>query len=195
MYEIILYGRGGQGVVSAGEILGKAAVMDGKWAHSLPFYGTERTSSPVRSYVRIDEIPISMKSYIYNPDAVILFDPTLLGELINVVDGIKRGGILLINCKNRIEMTEKISSAQIYYVDAIDIALKILGRPLISMIMLGAFLKTKEVVKPDSIKKVIMEEFSGEIAKKNVEAVDVAFNDVKRETCRNKNVVGRENDR
>ena len=58
MIEIMLYGRGGQGVVTAGELLVKAAIHKGIYGQSIPFFGGERRGAPVYSYVRIDNKPV-----------------------------------------------------------------------------------------------------------------------------------------
>ena len=95
MIELSLHGRGGQGVVAAGELLVKGAVKQGIYAQSIPFFGGERSGAPVRSVVRISDSPIYTHESIKNADIMAIFDVSLL----DVVDLhiLKEGGSLLIN--------------------------------------------------------------------------------------------------
>lgn len=96
MYQIRLHGRGGQGVVTAAELIAWAAIADGRYALAFPSFGSERTGAPVEAYCRIDESPIRAREPVTEPDLVVVLDPTLLRQRF-VFDGIKPGGIALIN--------------------------------------------------------------------------------------------------
>ena len=78
MYQIRLHGRGGQGVVTAAELIAWAAIADGRYALAFPSFGSERTGAPVEAYCRIDDKPIRSREPVTEPDLVVMLDPTLL---------------------------------------------------------------------------------------------------------------------
>ena len=86
MFEIRIHGRGGQGVVTAAELLSAAVFAEGKYAQAFPSFGSERTGAPVVSYCRIDDKPIRVREPVMHPDVLIIQDPTLLHQ-VNVFDG------------------------------------------------------------------------------------------------------------
>src|SRR3989338_8628627 len=96
MIEIRIHGRGGQGIVTSGELIGFAAFSDGKYSQAMPAFGSERTGSPVVTYVRINDKPIRVRTPIYNPDYIIVQDATLL-DTVPVLDGLKPGGLVIVN--------------------------------------------------------------------------------------------------
>jgi len=110
--EISLFGRGGQGVVTAGELLVSAAVKDGLYGQSIPFYGGERRGAPVRSDVRISDEPLYLHRRTYNSDVVAVFDSTLL-DILKVTEGLKEDGSMLINSKRLLKVWKNT-----YVVDA-----------------------------------------------------------------------------
>lgn len=102
MFEIRIHGRGGQGVVTAAEMLSVAAFMEDRHAQAFPSFGSERTGAPVVSFCRIDERPIRLREPIAEPDAVIVGDPTLLHQ-VDVFGGLKAYGYLLINTSRSLD--------------------------------------------------------------------------------------------
>ncbi len=96
MFQVRLHGRGGQGVVTAAELLSVAAFLEGKHAQAFPSFGSERTGAPVVSYCRMDDTEIRLREPILEPDAVIVQDPTLF-QAIDVFQGLKPDGYVLIN--------------------------------------------------------------------------------------------------
>ena len=78
MFQLRIHGRGGQGVVSAAEVLSVAAFSQGRHAQAFPSFGSERTGAPVVSFCRIDDKEIRLREPIMEPDALIIQDPTLL---------------------------------------------------------------------------------------------------------------------
>ena len=171
MIEIRFHGRGGQGAVTAAEILAKAAFEDGKFCQAFPFFGAERKGAPVMAFSRISDKPIRRRYQVYNPDYVIVLDETLL-EAVNVLSGLKEDGIVIINTKNDIKLAENIES---YSIDATGIALDILGVPIVNTVMLGAFAGVTGLISLDSIIKVIKETFPGKIGDKNANASKIAY--------------------
>lgn len=153
MIEVRFHGRGGQGAVIASNILAEAAFIEGKEVSAFPFFGVERRGAPVTAYTRIDANKIRNKSGIYAPDFVIVMDPSLL-EAVNVVDGLKSGGIILVNTKKdpaKLRVTLGLAKDHVLAtVDATGIAIKHrLGSkaaPIVNSSVLGAFAKVSGVV-------------------------------------------------
>ena len=96
MIEVRWHGRGGQGAVTSVELLAVAAIGVGKYAQGFPSFGPERRGAPVTAFSRIDEKKIKVRSGIYKPDVVVVLDSSLIG-LVNVTDGLKPDGILIVN--------------------------------------------------------------------------------------------------
>lgn len=174
MIEIRFHGRGGQGAVTAAEILAKAAFEDGKYCQAFPFFGAERKGAPVMAFTRIADKPIRRRYQVYNPDYVIVLDDTLL-ESVDVLSGLKDSGKVIINTKNNISLGESVDS---YSIDATGVALDVLGVPIVNTVMLGAFAKVTGEVTLDSIVKITKETFPGKIGEKNAEATKIAYEKV-----------------
>ena len=94
--EICWHGRGGQGLVTANEILAETAIAAGKYVKAFPEFGPERMGAPIRGFTRISEKPIRVHSQVYEPDIVIIMDGTLVGK-VDVAKGIKKNSIILAN--------------------------------------------------------------------------------------------------
>ncbi len=174
MIEIRFHGRGGQGAVTAAEILAKAAFEDGKYCQAFPFFGAERKGAPVMAFSRINDKPIRRRYQVYNPDHVLVLDETLI-EAVDVLSGLKDGGKVIINTKEDL----KLGDADVHTIDATGIALDTLGVPIVNTVMLGAFAKVIGEVSLDSIIKIIKETFPGKIGEKNAEAAKIAFEKAK----------------
>jgi 2-oxoacid:acceptor oxidoreductase gamma subunit (pyruvate/2-ketoisovalerate family) len=175
MKEIRLHGRGGQGVVLAGEILVNAAVLEGKYANSIPYFGFERRGAPVSSFVRIDDKEIREKTQIYFPDCLIVLDPTLQ-KAVDIYNGLKRGGMLVINERKQVEDIKVPKNVKrIGAIDATSLSLKILKRPIPNTVMLGAFAATTEWLRIDSIAKSIEKLLEKKLVTSNVRAARTAF--------------------
>ncbi len=175
MIEIRFHGRGGQGAVTAAEILAKAAFEDGKYCQAFPFFGAERKGAPVMAFSRISDKPIRRRYQVYNPDYVVVLDNTLL-EAVDVLSGLKSVGKVIINAKDQIDLGENVDS---YNIDATGIALDILGVPIVNTVMLGAFASVTGEVSLDSVVKITKETFPGKIGEKNAEATKIAYEQIK----------------
>jgi pyruvate ferredoxin oxidoreductase gamma subunit len=175
MIEVRFHGRGGQGVVTSAYLLALAAFKDGKFCQAFPFFGTERRGAPVTSFARIDRKFIRTREYVYNPDYVVVLDSTLL-DVINVCEGLKDNGMIIINTNKDINLD---TNARIKTIDATKIALKIIGKPFVNTPMIGALIGATEIAKLESTIEVIRERFPKEIAEKNVEAVKEAYDEVR----------------
>ena len=102
MFQVRIHGRGGQGVVTAAELLSVAAFDEGRHAQAFPSFGSERTGAPVVAFCRIDDPPIRTREPIAEPDAVIIQDPTLLHQ-VDVFGGLGRDGYILINTSRTLD--------------------------------------------------------------------------------------------
>jgi len=179
MIEIRFHGRGGQGAVTSAELVAIAAIEEGKYAQGFPSFGPERRGAPVTAFVRVDDKPIRLREKVYNPDIVVVLDPTLL-EVVDVAEGLKDNGMVVINStqsKDEIKSQYKIRS-RMALVDATKIALDNLGLPITNTTMLGALIKATSVVNIDSINRAIDRRF-GPIAPKNKMALGQAYKETK----------------
>ena len=159
MYEIRFHGRGGQGAVTAANILAVAAFFEGKDVQAFPVFGVERRGAPVAAFLRMDESPIDIRTQIYEPDAVVVLDPTLL-DVVDVTSGLKEGGPIIINsAKDPSEFC--FSNGKVATVDATRIAVRNgLGtetNPIVNTAILGAVSKALGNVGMDAIMKAIDE--------------------------------------
>jgi len=175
--EISIHGRGGQGGVTAAEMLARAAFKEGKWVQAIPFFGAERRGAPVKAFVRLADEPILVRSQVYNPDYVVVLDSALL-EIVDVTEGLKKDGVIVINTrKNPKEISVK--GCRVATVDATGIALElqllVAGLPVLNTPMLGAFAKATEEVKLESLLEVIKQEWSGAAGEKNAKAASLAY--------------------
>lgn len=179
MIEVRWHGRGGQGAVTSVELLALAAIEEGKYAQGFPSFGPERRGAPVMAYNRVSEKPIKIRSGIYHPDVVVVLDPSLIG-LVNVTDGLKSDGLLIVNtAKPAKDIREKLNySGKMALVDATHIAREELGVPIANTTMLGAVLKMTKALKLESFDGPIEHRF-GRIADKNRKALKRAHDEVK----------------
>ncbi|HJH30535.1 MAG TPA: pyruvate ferredoxin oxidoreductase subunit gamma [Methanosarcinaceae archaeon] len=174
MKEIRIHGRGGQGSVTAAELLAVAAFADGKFSQAFPAFGVERRGAPVQAFTRISDSTIRLRSQIYEPDYVIVQDPTLL-EVVDVASGAKDDGIIIINTEFAPETFKLETKATIMTVDATRIALDIIGRPIVNTVLLGAFAGATGEIKPKSIQDAVKERFPGKVGEKNAEAIQKVY--------------------
>lgn len=159
MNEIRWHGRGGQGAVTAAELLARAAIDHGLYAHAFPFFGPERRGAPVRAFTRIDTNPIEVNCQIYEPDVVVVLDATLL-RTVPVTEGLKRDGVLVVNATQGAHtLKNQFEAYRVAVVDATGIALKWLGLNVVSTAMLGAVAKATGVIGLPSIEKTVAERF------------------------------------
>src|SRR5512134_419828 len=177
MFQIRIHGRGGQGVVTAAEMLSIAAFREGKHAQAFPSFGSERTGAPVVAFCRIDDREIRLREPVMQPDALIIQDPTLLHQ-VDVFAGVAPGGTILINTSRSFEelgLKELMHRFRTCTVPASEIALKHVGRPLPNAALLGAFSAFSQQISLESVSAAIRDKFSGKVAEGNVAAAAAAF--------------------
>jgi 2-oxoacid:acceptor oxidoreductase gamma subunit (pyruvate/2-ketoisovalerate family) len=151
IYEIRIHGRGGQGVRMTAHILGRAAFLSGFETQDFAVYGAERRGAPVASFCRIDKTRILTRGYIFNPDAVIVLDSTINGEVI--MEGVKEKGLVLVNSERPLSKFKKA-----VFIDATKIALDTLKRPIPNVAILGCFLKITKLFPIEKLKEAVKTE-------------------------------------
>jgi pyruvate ferredoxin oxidoreductase gamma subunit len=186
MLQIRFHGRGGQGVVTAAEMLSVAAFHQGRHAQAFPSFGSERTGAPVVAFCRISDREIRLREPILAPDVLIVQDPTLLHQ-VDVFQGLQADGHVLINSKRSVgalglaDMAARFRQERLRTVPATEIALKHLGRPLPNAVLLGGIAALSGLVSLDAVAHAINATFSGKVAAANVAAASEAFDHVRQE--------------
>ncbi|MHC1566948.1 MAG: pyruvate ferredoxin oxidoreductase subunit gamma [Candidatus Syntropharchaeia archaeon] len=174
MKEIRIHGRGGQGSVTAAELLAISAFRDGKYAQAFPTFGAERRGAPVMAFLRISNKKIRIRTQVYEPDYVIVQDPTLI-SVVDVCSGMKPGGILIVNTPRPESIRKMIEpDIDVRAIDATGIAEEVIGSSITNTVMMGAFSGATGEISVKSIKKSVKERFKGEMGEKNAEAVQRA---------------------
>ena len=180
MFQVRFHGRGGQGVVTAAELLAEAAFREGRHAQAFPSFGSERMGAPVMSFCRIDDKPIRTHEPVSEPDALIIQDPTLVHQA-DLFSGLDREGYMLINSTKGFdelgldEFVKDFHRDRLLVVPASALALTHLGRPLPGAPLLDGFAALTEMVSLDSVLAAINDRFTGPVAEGNVKAAQVAF--------------------
>ncbi|PLX27765.1 pyruvate ferredoxin oxidoreductase [Candidatus Parcubacteria bacterium] len=179
MYQIRIHGRGGQGVVTAAELIAIAAFNDGHESQAFPHFGVERTGAPIQAYARIDDKPIRTREHVYKPDALIVQDPTLIGT-VDLAQGCHKDTILIVNSSlPKDQLGINFDLENIYVIDATNIALDILGKNIVNTVILGTLAKINNLISLEGLTKAIKQKFAGKdksLVEKNIKAVTKAFN-------------------
>ena len=187
MLQIRIHGRGGQGVVTATELLSVAAFEQGRHAQAFPSFGSERTGAPVVAFCRIDDREIRLREPILAPDVLIVQDPTLLHQ-VDVFQGLQPDGYVLINSRRSFDqlgladIARRFRHERLITVPATEIALKHLGRPLPNAVLLGGFAALSGLVSLEAVGHAIRGKFAGAVAENNVAAAAEAWAFVKAES-------------
>ena len=176
MVEIRIHGRGGQGSVTAAELLARAAFYDGHFTQAFPSFGVERRGAPLEAFCRISNEPILLREQIYHPHFLIIQDATLLDDE-SVLQGINKDVSILINSQN--DFSPHLKAKAVLSVPATQIALKIIGKPFFNTAILGAFCAMSGLVSVASLERVISEHFPVAIASVNVASMKEGYRVVK----------------
>ncbi len=181
MIQIRFHGRGGQGAVVASQLLVEAAFQEGKYVQAFPYFGVERRGAPVTAFAKIDDKPIRDRSEVYNPDYVLVLDPSLV-TVVNVTDGLKADGMIIVNSEKSPEELGLEEVKNVATVDATSIAIehKLGSRtaPIVNSAILGAFSKASGVVSIDSLVTSILEKAPAK-REENAAATKDAYDSVK----------------
>jgi pyruvate ferredoxin oxidoreductase gamma subunit len=174
--EFRWHGRGGQGVVTSNQMLGKAALAEGNYIQAFPEFGPERTGAPVRAFLRISKEPIQVYAQVYHPDVVVVIDPTLL-DVVNPVEGLKENGILVVNSREEPQtIRDKLdfTGGKVVTVDASTIAMEVMGRPFTNMPTMAAAVKATGVVAVETVINEVLERYPGKVGDLNKVAIERA---------------------
>jgi pyruvate ferredoxin oxidoreductase gamma subunit len=180
MFQVRIHGRGGQGVVTAAELLSVAAFREDRHAQAFPSFGSERTGAPVVAFCRIDDRPIRLREPVLAPDAIIIQDPTLLHQ-VDVFSGLSPDGYIVINTSRTFEelgLGEFISGfrrERLCTVPATELALKHVGRAVPNAALLAGFAALSGRISLESVSAAIGEKFPAKVAAANVAAANVAY--------------------
>ncbi len=183
MLEVRWHGRGGQGAWTAANLLAMAAMLDGKHVQSFPAFGPERSGAPLLAFTRISDEPIEIHSMIYEPDIVVVLDPTLL-KTQDVTEGLKKGGTIVVNYSgNGDELLKELGVGEdeyrVFYVPATKLAMDVLGRPIMNTAMVGALLKAEPVASMGSVEEAVKTRFTGKLAELNNRLIKKAMEETK----------------
>ncbi len=186
LFEVVWHGRGGQGAVTAANLLAKAAFLEGKYASSFPFFGAERRGAPVKAFTRLSDRQILIHSEIYRADCAVVLDESVL-KLVDVEGGLKEKGILIVNTsKEAKELNVKRKDLTVAVVNAtaisVDLGLIVAGFPVVNTPMIGAFSRVTGLVKIESVEKAIIDTFTSSLglekARANALAAKKAYEQV-----------------
>jgi pyruvate ferredoxin oxidoreductase gamma subunit len=181
--EVRFHGRAGQGILTASRLFAQAAIMDGKYAQAFPDFGPERLGAPVQAFARIDDQPIEIRSQVYSPNAVAVFEHSLLAK-VPVTRGMISEGQLVVNSKD--ESSSEVRKmgndvgVQAFVVDADRIAIDLIGSRTVSTIMLGALAGAAGFVSADSLESSVRERFHGNMSDVNAKMIRMGFKEVHR---------------
>ncbi len=182
--EFRWHGRGGQGAWTASELLARTALAEGKYIQSFPEFGPERMGAPVTAFTRISSEPIRIHCAIYDPDVVVVLDPTLT-KTVPVAAGInQKDDVILINSGDtptKVREDLRLTTGKVWTVHATEIALKILGAPITNTAMLGAVAKATSVVSMAGLERTVKERFRPDLAEKNFAVIRQAYEEAESE--------------
>ncbi|MEE8470051.1 MAG: 2-oxoacid:acceptor oxidoreductase family protein [Dehalococcoidia bacterium] len=179
MKEIRVHARAGQGAITTATILAMAAFEDGKYALSFPTFGAARMGAPMNAFVRMGDAPIRVRSQIYNPDYVLVQDPTLLRGY-DVVAGLKPDGLAVINNSGNPSDLHLKTDARVLTVPASRIAKEIMGRAdRVNTALIGALIAATGELTLEALERAIHTRFKGKAAESNWKALLQAYNEVK----------------
>lgn len=180
--DVRIHGRGGQGVVTAAELLSLAAFDQGLHAQALPSFGSERTGAPVVSYCRIDDKPIRAHDPLDAPQVVVVQDPTLL-RAADVLDGLADDGVVVVNsARTPAELAHaglRLEGHQhAVCLPASELARERLGRPLPNTALIGAVVALTGIVGLPALQEAIRQRFTtatGDVLQANLQLASDAY--------------------
>ncbi len=188
MFQVRIHGRGGQGVVTAAEMLSIAAFEEGRHAQAFPSFGSERTGAPVVAFCRISDREIRTREPIVEADAVIIQDPTLLHQ-IAVFAGLKPEGYVLLNSRHSLEelglgeFADAHEKGHFFSLPATEIGIRHIGRPIPNIPLLAGFAALSGLIRLESVIGAINARFKGKVASGNIAAAEEAYRLVKEASC------------
>jgi pyruvate ferredoxin oxidoreductase gamma subunit len=185
--EVRWHGRGGQGVVTASRILATAALKGGYYLQSLPDFGAERSGAPIAAYTRISETPPIDRGPVYEPDAVIILDASLIGQ-VNVEAGLVDGGVMIVNTANpespALKRLKLKPGQELWTINASKIAIELIKRNVPNTPILGVFARSVPVLDIDTMShaldELMSETFPRAIVEANLKALQLGHDQAKK---------------
>lgn len=184
IYQIRIHSRGGQGAKTAGMIIAEAYIEQGEFAQAFAEYGPERTGAPMKTFVRLSAKEIRLHGDVSNPDMVIVMDDSL-PAVIDVTEGMEKGGILLVNTpKTEEEILDFVGNKNfaVHAIDASGIAKELFGKDLPNTVIVGAVSRLIPSISYKHVVKKMKEKFdvklTEEIVRKNLEALERGYEEV-----------------
>jgi len=177
--ELRIHGRGGQGSVTAAELIAVAAFKSNVYSQAFPAFGVERRGAPVQAFVRFNDEKIRLRSQVYEPDYVIVQDSSLIKD-VNVFGGLKNGGIAIVNTEKKPD-ADIPKGVKLITIDATKIALEVLGLPITNTSLMGAFAAASGEIEFSALEEALTERFPEALAKKNIAAARRAYDLIKEE--------------
>jgi pyruvate ferredoxin oxidoreductase gamma subunit len=180
VFQVRFHGRGGQGVVTAAELLSVAAFAEGRHAQAFPSFGSERTGAPVVSFCRIADRAIRTREPVTTPDALVVQDPTLLHQ-VDLFDGLRPEGFVVLNSSRPLgelgleDLAARLPVGHLVTIPATDLARARIGRPVPNAALLGALAGTTGVVSLRAVQLAIFERFAAPVAEANATAAAEAY--------------------
>jgi len=178
MKEVKIFARAGQGAITTAAVLGESLFFEEKYAYAFPHFGAARMGAPMNAFIRFDDKPIRLRSQIYNPDYIVIIDPTLIDSQ-NCFQGLNKGAKAIVAIRDNTVIPET-KDVEIYSLPAEKIALDIIGRPFANTVLLGAFAKATGEITLDSVLKAVEGRFKEkpEVLDKNLSAVKKGYESV-----------------
>ncbi len=177
MIEIRWHGRGGQGAKTVSQLLAGAALRGGRYAQAFPEYGPERSGAPVKAFTRLDAKEIRLHCSVYEPDIVVVLDPTLLhAKEVRVTEGLKRQGILLVNTAASADDVRRQTgfAGKIITLDAEAIARSV-GARFSNVVMLGALARVLGGITLEDLEREFAQTFGEKALATNIAALRAGF--------------------
>lgn len=180
MFQVRIHGRGGQGVVTAAELLSVAAFAEGRHAQAFPSFGSERTGAPVMAFCRLSDRPIRLREPVLHPDALIIGDASLLHQ-IDVFDGLAPDGYVLLNSQREWDplrgdgSEHRLHRDRVAVLPATQLALRHVGRPVPNAALLGGFAALTGLISLRSVVDALRQRFTGAVADGNAAAATEAY--------------------
>ena len=179
--EIRFIGRGGQGVISAAQLLAEAAVLEGRYVQAFPDFGAERSGAPISAYARLSDQKIEIHSLIHSPGVIAVVDASL-SHTRGVASGLARGGALLCNHLGTLTELRALQGlpdgVRLYALPASEISLRALGKDIPNTPMLGAVVRVTGAVRMESVRSVLAKRFKGDLMEKNADALAKGYEGV-----------------
>lgn len=177
MSEVRFHGRGGQGVVTTSKILANAFARTGQFGASFPMFGFERRGAPVTAFGRFSDKPVREKTQIYNPDIIVVLDPSQRNSP-NVFLGLLPGGMMLLNdSDNKINVSHE-NLRKLGIINANKIAQEEIGLAIPNTVVVGAFARMSGLLAIEPCCDALQDYFSGKKLAANIVCAKRGFEEV-----------------